>query len=869
MNVFLHKKSVFLLLGLFLWGWTTHLKAQSYTLEIIDTVMLMNTTAHFTFKQYGLNTPQTVHFPTNNQAAYFEPYSYGNKYKFGVKGLPGVPPNNFTTNHLYYTPPQGFLGRDTVEVLCHKPFGSGAATIQVYRIYHITVVPSFIHAENDYASTFVNQAVSIPVLLNDIGNGTNQTIAEIANINHGTAVKILGGTQISFTPNAGFSGLAHLNYTICDSQGSCDMATVSICVNQISPPSYDSVFIMTEKNTAQVVLMQLDSNFSVQIPPSHGTLDTLETLVYVPGNDYVGLDKVTFHNAVHNRTRVFSIHVLNVPAPNAFAFDDVVYTAVDVPIEEIHLLANDNGAAYLSPVNAIGYPNTHEGGTLTFLSGAGTGVYRYNPPAGFSGIDYFKYKAYYPNSSQYDIATCYIIVSNMNPVKPVYQITIPKNTPLVLGDHLPIPSYEFININEGDGSVKFYPGFNTVTDSVFGQTFSGYNMLVYSPVVDAIGNDEFEFNYCPVTQSGNCPLVKVEIEIVDMVSPQGDTLCAGGECVWPGDVNTDGSVDVRDILPIGLCMGEVGAVRNNGSVAWYGQYSDNWNNLFAPPMQFNGKHIDTDGNGIVTHLDTTAIGQFYGKYHNLTPAPMPAIKSLPFYLQEPEFTNIQPGDVLYAPIHLGNDSIPAISAYGLTFELEYDPTIFESVKVYFSDTAWMSYNSPILSMTHKPFNGKLDAGYTRTSGVSASGYGNIGLVEFIVVEDINGLKLSNNSTTVNLNSSSLMNGNGQTFGLKGNSLTFYLDSNGEGDIATSGKSELVVFPNPAQQTVNLHVNGYNNEIGRIMLFDMVGKTVYDSGDILAKRSQLDVSSLNNGMYVVRVVTSTGEVLSSKVEVFNH
>ena len=114
-----------------------------------------------------------------------------------------------------------------------------------------------------------------------------------------------------------------------------------------------------------------------------------------------------------------------------------------------------------------------------------------------------------------------------------------------------------------------------------------------------------------------------------------------------------------------------------------------------------------------------------------------------------------------------------------------------------------------------------------------------------------------------------MNGNGQTFGLNGNSLTFNLDSNEEGDIATSGKSELVVFPNPAQQTVNLHVNGYNNEIGRIMLFDMVGKTVFDSGDILAKRSQLDVSSLNNGMYVVRVVTSTGGVLSSKVEVFNH
>jgi hypothetical protein len=869
MNVFLHKKSFFLLLGLFLWGGLGKIAAQSYTLEVTDTVILMNTTAHFTFKQYGLNTPQVVRFPNNNNAAYFDPFSNNNKYKFGIKGLPGVPPNNFSVNHIFYTPPQGFLGRDTVEVLCNKPFGSGAQTIQVYRIYHITVIPSFIKAVNDYASTFEGQAIEIPVLLNDIGNGTNQTIAEIANINNGDAVKTANDTKILFSPRAGFSGLAHLNYTICDAQGSCDMATVSICVNELAPPAYDSVFIMTEKNTAQVVLMQLDSNFSVQSAPSHGTLDTLETLVYVPANNYVGFDQAVFYDATHGRTRVFHIHVLDVPSPNAFAYDDVVYTAVGEPIEEIHLLANDNGGSYLSPVNAIGFPNTQKGGTLTYLPNVGIGVYRYNPPAGFSGIDQFKYRAYYPNSSQFDIATCYIIVSNLNPAKPVYQISIPKNTPLVLGDHLPITSYEYTNLSAPDnGQAIFHAGYQTIVDQ-HGQEFSGYNMLVYSPDTDFVGEDEFEFEYCPTPQAGNCQLVKVEVEVVDMTPPSGDPFCAGSECVWPGDANTDGAVDVRDILPIGYCMGEVGELRNSGSVAWYGQYSDNWVDPLAPSMEYNAKHIDTDGNGIVTHLDTAAIGQFYGKYHNLTPAPTPAIKNLPFYLEEPDFNEIEPGDVLYAPIHLGNDSLPAISAYGLTFELEYDPAIFESVKVYFSDTAWMSYNSPILSMAHKPFNGKLDVGYTRTSGVAASGYGIIGVVEFIVIDDVAGFKRNNHLTTVNLSTSGLMNGNGQTFGLNGNSLTFYLGQQDEENEGAAIRSQLVAYPNPAQQSINLHVNGQNNEISRIMLFDMVGKQVYDSGDILTKRSQLNVSNLNNGMYVVRAITSTGQVLSTKVEVFNH
>ncbi|MEZ4956285.1 MAG: T9SS type A sorting domain-containing protein [Saprospiraceae bacterium] len=50
-----------------------------------------------------------------------------------------------------------------------------------------------------------------------------------------------------------------------------------------------------------------------------------------------------------------------------------------------------------------------------------------------------------------------------------------------------------------------------------------------------------------------------------------------------------------------------------------------------------------------------------------------------------------------------------------------------------------------------------------------------------------------------------------------------------------------------------------------MHYNMVGSQVYDSGAILAKRTRLDVSSLNPGVYVLRV-WANGEMLTSKVEV---
>lgn len=817
--------------------------------------MMKNDTLHFQFNHYGLSyAPQIDNGPeVNGASAYFSPSSCC----AGQKGIKGTP----ATNHLYYIPPTGFTGRDTIAVKYQRQFGNYGSQDAIKMIY-ITVLNSFLTAENDYAATLEGQSIDIDVLANDIGNGTNLAVADIPNVNNGSAERINNNTKIRFYPSTGFNGVANLNYTICDAQGSCDMATVSICVNPASTPAYDSIFITTEKNAPQVVLAEIDSNYVLSLAPQHGDLDTMETLVYVPDLNFTGFDKIIFSDPVNNKTRVVQIRVLNVPGKNTFLFDDIVYTPVDEELEEIRVLANDNGGQYLVSLSVSGYPFTQQGGLLTYLPQVGPGVYNYAPPAGFSGIDKFKYRAYSPNSGYFEEAWCYIVVSNQNPVKPVFQIATPKNTPMVLGDHLPIESYSFTNYAVGGnkGDVVFYPGYQTIT-SQHGQTFSGVNMLVYEPYPGETGPDEFEFNYCPGSQNYGCPLVKVVVDIMDMSSPQ----CAGNECVWAGDTNRDGAVDVRDILPIGLCMGEVGPVRQNGSVAWYGQYSTNWNSLFPSGLGVDSKHIDTDGNGIVSALDTAAIKEFYGKYHNLTPEPVNAINELPFYIQEPDFTNVSPGDVLYAPIYLGNDTTHAINSYGLTFSIDYDPGFFENVSVFFSDTAWMKYNSPILSLTHKPFPGKLDAGYTRTSGVSASGYGIIGVVEFIVIDDVAGNRLKGKSTTVTLNPMGMMNGNGQTLGLNGNSFTLTLNANGGS--STIKDEQLVAYPNPATQTVNLHLNGQGNEMQRVMLYNMVGALVFDSGEMTAKRMQLNVSDLKSGVYTAKVFAN-GEVLSKKIEVIH-
>ena len=865
MNVFLHKLKIHLLLPFcFLAAGVSF--GQAPTLEVYDLVMLKNDTLEFEVKTY--NSFQRIE---KERPAFNEPGFNLSKFKrngsphprFGNKGAPGV-------DTIVYIPPTGFIGRDTIEILRWIE-GPGYSSKDAYIILHITVVPSFLTAMPDYVATYQGQSIEIDVLANDYGNGTNQTIAEVTNKNRGDAVLTQNDTKVLFTPTPGFIGLSHFNYSICDAQGACDMTTVSICVMNPNPPAYDSISVQTKEGETQVILMALDSGYTVTQAPQHGVIDTADVLLYVPNNGFSGVDKVVFEDAANNRERVFEIEVIG-PAPyqSVYLKDDIIHTAVDEDVEEIHLLANDDGGAYMTNVSKIGGIPTAMGGEAIYLPNIGKGVYRYNPPAGFSGVDYFRYKARVPDGNFTDTATCYIVVDDLVPAQSTFELFVPENTPLVLGDHLPFETYDYQIISSPDPSkatLAYYPGYDTYT-SQYGQEVSGYNMLIYEPLNGTSGNDEFEVEYC-ISGTNNCQLVKVEMEVISGINSQNDTLCAGTGCVWPGDTDKNGKVDINDLLPIGLCMGEVGQSRvvSNDSI-FYARHADDWNSLFVDGLGYDVKHVDSDGNGIISSMDTIAIKEFYGAHNNLVPVAPAPISSLPFYPGPFPPGNLQPGDVILIPLHLGNTNLPAFDAYGLTFSVDYDPVLFESVKVFWNDDAWMNYNSPVLTMDHKPYPGKLEAGYTRTSGLAATGHGVIGVLEFIVVDDLVPVRVNSLLSNITI-SGNLMNSSGQNNSLDEHTLTFSLGLNEDGEEEEANDlniNNLKVFPNPSTATVNVHLNGgQDNLMERISLYNMVGSQVYDSGSILAKRTYLDVSDLNPGVYVMRV-WANGEVLTSKVEV---
>ncbi len=500
---------------------------------------------------------------------------------------------NPATIQVRYQPDPGFAGVDTFTV---ELIYTGSYPFQVYQAYRVSVYPSLLNPKGDFAVTTIGTPVTIDVLSNDIGSNGPLSLSALPIWNHGTAV--INGNNIVFTPDPGFTGIAHLSYTVCDALLHCKSAPVNIGVNNNSVPGSDTIQLATSKNTPLTMPLTY-SGYALFQGPTNGTvlIQSGQAFRYTPNANFTGTDQFVLSNGP-SVFKTVNVEVLNTPTQNTMAMDDYVFTPKNTPIT-FNVRDNDIGnlsvKSWVTPVNLPGsITPTTPNGTVTFT-----------PNTNFSGVATFYYKIGNMFVSDLEMAAVNVVVGNLPPSQATFELTTPKNTPMIVNYQIPFIGFDFAITDAPDhGTYQFYPGYSTQT--INGQTVSGNNLLVYTPANGFTGTDEMEINYC-VSSNGQCQLVKIVASVVDVVSTSGP-YCVE-DCVWAGDINYDGKVNNKDLLPLGYYMGLDGQTRPNASLEWYGQYATNWNNPYTgTPIDL--KHADTDGNGVVTADDTLAIGVF-------------------------------------------------------------------------------------------------------------------------------------------------------------------------------------------------------------------------------------------------------------------
>ncbi len=222
----------------------------------------------------------------------------------------------------------------------------------------------------------------------------------------GASVAIVGGTTVTYTPNADFFGADSFTYTISDGNGGTATATVSVTVTPANDPPQalnDAATVGEDSGASAIDVLLNDS-----ILPDAGEILTITgvtqgasgsvailgggtSVTYTPNPGYSGPDSFTYTISDSNggtATTTVNVTVSAVNDPPT-ANDDTATVAEDSGANTIDVLLNDSILPDTGETLTITGVTQGASGSVAILGG-GTSV-SYTPNADFFGPDSFTY----------------------------------------------------------------------------------------------------------------------------------------------------------------------------------------------------------------------------------------------------------------------------------------------------------------------------------------------------------------------------------------------------------------------------------------------------------------------------------------------
>jgi VCBS repeat-containing protein len=208
---------------------------------------------------------------------------------------------NSTSDSFTYTVSDGHGGTDTATV-----------TVIINGVYETPIYfpPTYYPPVNyppvaidDTAITTQNTSVTINVLNNDSDpNGHTLTVTSVTPGTHGSVT--INGSNVTYTPNSGFTGIDSFTYTISDGHGGTDTATVTIVVASINHPPVAVDDSAAAPQDTPVTIDVLDNDYDIDgdtltvallTQGTHGSVTINgNNVTYTPDTGYTGADSFTY-----------------------------------------------------------------------------------------------------------------------------------------------------------------------------------------------------------------------------------------------------------------------------------------------------------------------------------------------------------------------------------------------------------------------------------------------------------------------------------------------------------------------------------------------------------------------------------------------
>lgn len=331
---------------------------------------------------------------------------------------------------------------------------------------------------------------------------------------------------------------------------------------------------------------------------------------------------------------------------------------------------------------------------------------------------------------------------------------------------------------------------------------------------------------CPVCYGKQrFQVMKQNILLFLLVSAGLVELSGQSISVWPGDANNNGVVNHVDLLQIGLAYNNIGPARDPVSSAWQAQSASPWPLVLGNGV--NCAYADANGDGLVNYFyDAFPIYVHYGLRHgvetpDIFPPGIPEIDP-PLYLDSSAMpAQVHSGAQLNLPILLGSAALPVEHLYGLAFSLYIDPEFVDvnQINVNLGQISWANPDNDRIYSSYSASDARLDVAWVRTDHNERSGYGPIGTLSIIIIDDVVSLE---QDFMLRIDSIQMVDRFGNRTAVAGDSLLVTILPDAITSGQEPGQGAFRLWPNPARDLLYLKAG---ENIESAVLYDAMGAAV--------------------------------------------
>lgn len=368
-----------------------------------------------------------------------------------------------------------------------------------------------------------------------------------------------------------------------------------------------------------------------------------------------------------------------------------------------------------------------------------------------------------------------------------------------------------------------------------------------------------------VWKNNTCVSSATKLLVTDTYYMACDNLPGSTDYVMPGDANGDKKANVYDILNIGLGYSVVGAPRPNATTAWQPQFAPNWQQSVVTGVNY--KHIDCDGNGLVSSSDVGPVQQHYvpidtaeAGWQPTAPKIRVEFSSDTIYVDPNSSESLE----ISADVFVGDGAQPALDLYGIAFALKYPDYVNHDPETFYVEELFGADYQTLFLHKDNYNRRQLDMGVTRTTtGQSVNGYGRVAKInfttDFIIIVDV-AARAANKTVPFTVPVKGIKaidaNGNVKEFSVPEQQDTVWIKLQQTTKAVDPTLSQQIeIYPNPATDAVLL-LSG-DLQVEYIDAVNALGQTPYSVQSSGGRTTHLDVSDWQEGIYTLRILTDKG------------